>query len=48
VSSSTPPADWSDERRLEYFDWDGKVVAGVRGANAALEAAFHKALTART
>jgi guanosine-3',5'-bis(diphosphate) 3'-pyrophosphohydrolase len=42
--ATTPPADWSDERRREYFDWAGKVVAGVRGANAALDAAFDRAV----
>jgi len=41
--AATPPADWSDERRREYFDWAQKVVAGVRGSNAALEAAFYNA-----
>ena len=41
--TTTPPADWSDQRRREYFDWAKKVVAGVRGSNAALEAAFDKA-----
>lgn len=40
---TTPPADWSDERRREYFDWAKNVVAGVRGTNAALEAAFDHA-----
>ena len=36
------PIDWSDERRLEYFDWATLVVAGLRGCNAALEALFDK------
>jgi guanosine-3',5'-bis(diphosphate) 3'-pyrophosphohydrolase len=45
--AATPPADWSDERRLGYFDWAEQVVAGIRGANGALEAAFDKALSAR-
>lgn len=44
--ATTPPADWSEQRRREYFDWAKKVVAGVRGANAALEAAFDKAAMA--
>jgi guanosine-3',5'-bis(diphosphate) 3'-pyrophosphohydrolase len=42
--ATTPPADWSEERRQEYFEWAGKVVAGVRGANAALDAAFDRAV----
>ena len=33
----TPPAGWSLERRKEYLDWSDQVVAGCRGANAALE-----------
>ncbi|KAB7646114.1 HD domain-containing protein [Polymorphobacter fuscus] len=41
--ATTPPADWSDERRWEYFEWAKKVVAGVRGSNTGLEAAFDKA-----
>jgi guanosine-3',5'-bis(diphosphate) 3'-pyrophosphohydrolase len=44
--ATTPPADWSEERRREYFEWAKKVVAGVRGSNAALEAAFDEACCA--
>ena len=40
----TPPADWSLARRMEYLDWTEKVVAGCRGANAALERAYDEAL----
>ena len=36
----SPPADWSDERRKRYFAWAKAVVAGARGVNAAIEAAF--------
>jgi guanosine-3',5'-bis(diphosphate) 3'-pyrophosphohydrolase len=39
-----PPADWPIERRLDYFDWAERVVAGCRGANPALEKAFDDAL----
>ena len=46
--AATPPADWSEQRRREYFDWAQQVVAGVRGQNSALEAAFDTALAART
>lgn len=35
-----PPAGWSVERRREYFDWAKRVVDGVRGRHAALEALF--------
>ena len=34
---SMPPVDWSLERRREYLLWTEKVVAGLRGTNAALE-----------
>ena len=34
---SMPPEDWSLERRQEYLLWTEKVVAGLRGMNAALE-----------
>ena len=37
---SSPPADWSDERRIQYFEWARQVVEGLRGTNASLEAAF--------
>jgi guanosine-3',5'-bis(diphosphate) 3'-pyrophosphohydrolase len=35
-----PPKDWDKRRRLEYFDWAAKVVAGCRGTNRALEHHF--------
>lgn len=35
-----PPPTWPDERRLAYFDWAERVVAGLRGVNAPLEAEF--------
>ena len=38
--TSTPPADWSLERRLEYFRWAREVVAGLRGASPPLERVF--------
>lgn len=45
--AATPPADWSAERRREYFDWAHKVVAGLRGVSPALEAAFDEAYRSR-
>ena len=36
------PIDWPLERQLEYFDWADRVVDGLRGCNAALEALFDK------
>lgn len=38
--AATPPADWDLARRREYFDHAHRVVAGLRGTNAALEQAF--------
>ncbi len=35
-----PPADWDIQRRREYIEWGEKVVAGLRGVNEPLEAAF--------
>lgn len=40
---SSPPADWSAERKREYFEWAAKVVAGCRGVNPWLEACFDAA-----
>lgn len=37
---NNPPAGWSKERRLEYIQWGENVVAGLRGANPALEKHF--------
>jgi (p)ppGpp synthase/HD superfamily hydrolase len=37
---SMPPKGWSLERRQEYLLWSEKVVAGLRGTNAALEAYY--------
>lgn len=34
---TTPPRDWSLERRREYLLWSEQVVAGLRGTNMALE-----------
>lgn len=35
-----PPADWDEARKQEYFHWARRVVDGLRGACAPLEAAF--------
>ena len=39
-----PPAHWPHQRRCEYLDWAEKVVAGLRGANPAVEALFDQTL----
>ena len=41
--ASAPPADWSDERRLGYFEWARNVIYGLRGSSTSLEAAFDEA-----
>lgn len=38
--AARPPHDWPEARRADYIGWSGKVVDGLRGTNAALEAAF--------
>lgn len=38
--TSSPPADWSTNRKREYFDWAKQVVDQVRGVNAKLESMF--------
>jgi guanosine-3',5'-bis(diphosphate) 3'-pyrophosphohydrolase len=38
----SPPADWPETRRREYVIWARAVVAGLRGANPALEAEFDR------
>ena len=37
---SSPPRDWSEDRKKEYFDWAGKVVDQIRGTNSKLENIF--------
>ena len=38
--ATSPPADWSAERREAYFHWAKDVVDGLRGVSPALEAIF--------
>jgi (p)ppGpp synthase/HD superfamily hydrolase len=38
--ASSPPADWSKQRRLDYIVFCQKVVAGLRGADTAREDMF--------
>lgn len=38
-----PPLDWPLARRMAYVDWADQVVSGLRGVNAALEAAYDDA-----
>ncbi|MGH8672338.1 MAG: HD domain-containing protein [Burkholderiales bacterium] len=45
--ANSPPANWSLERRQEYFDWAKQVVDQLRGTNAELEHSFDKAYAER-
>ena len=45
--TNSPPADWTLERRREYFDWARSVIDRLRGVDARLEAAFDVAYRAR-
>ena len=38
-----PPADWSFDRRQEYFDWAKQVIDQVRGTHPGLEGLFDAA-----
>lgn len=37
---ASPPAEWSAQRKQEYFDWAGRVVDGLRGVHPGLESVF--------
>ena len=41
---SSPPKDWSLERKQEYLLWTEKVVAGLRGVNEKLESHYDSLL----
>lgn len=41
----SPPPDWTLERRREYLLWTERVVAGLRGANPALEQYYDEHLS---
>lgn len=45
--ASCPPADWSLERKQQYFDWAKAVVDRVRGAHPGLERLFDEAYARR-
>jgi guanosine-3',5'-bis(diphosphate) 3'-pyrophosphohydrolase len=44
---TSPPADWSPERKHAYFVWASQVVAGLRGTHMGLEAVFDALLLER-
>jgi GTP diphosphokinase / guanosine-3',5'-bis(diphosphate) 3'-diphosphatase len=39
---SSPPVEWSYERKRQYFDWAKQVVDGLNAPNARLKAEFEK------
>lgn len=45
--AASPPADWSIERKREYFDWAKSVVDELRGVHPGLEHLFDKAYDGR-
>ena len=45
--AKTPPADWTLERKREYYDWARRVVERLPPANAALKSAFDAAYQKR-
>jgi GTP diphosphokinase / guanosine-3',5'-bis(diphosphate) 3'-diphosphatase len=45
--ANSPPADWELARQQEYFDWARRVIDGLRGSHATLEALFDAAYAAR-
>ncbi|HEY4253156.1 MAG TPA: HD domain-containing protein [Roseomonas sp.] len=38
--ATSPPAAWNHARRVEYVGWAGRVAAGLKGCNPALDALF--------
>ncbi len=45
---SSPPSDWTLERKQEYFEWAAQVIDGLRGSNTQLEAIFDVTFARRT
>ena len=45
--TASPPADWSVDRKREYFDWAKSVVDRLRGVHPGLEHLFDKAYEGR-
>lgn len=43
----SPPADWSSERKNDYFDWAKQVVDRLRGTNLPMEKAFDEVVSRR-
>ncbi len=45
--ANNPPSHWDLQRRRDYFAWAERVVAGLRGANAALDRLYEEAAAGR-
>jgi guanosine-3',5'-bis(diphosphate) 3'-pyrophosphohydrolase len=45
--ASSPPTDWSEVRKQEYFDWAKSVVDGLRGVHPSLESIFDETYKAK-
>lgn len=45
--SHTTPEGWTEERVQEYFEWSGKVIRNMLGANDKLEVQLEKVLNSR-
>ena len=45
---NTPPADWSNDRKKDYFDWAKAVVDNLRGSHQGLEKDFADLIKRRT
>lgn len=45
--AATPPADWPEQRRRDYFDWAKAVIDRIRGTHTRLEALFDVAYAER-
>ncbi len=43
--TSCPPANWTVQRKREYFDWAKRVIDELRGVNARLESLFDAVYT---
>ena len=45
---SSPPVDWTEGRKAEYFDWARQVVEGLSAPNPALKAEFDSLMNRQT
>jgi (p)ppGpp synthase/HD superfamily hydrolase len=44
---NSPPADWSEGRKAEYFGWADRVIAGLTAPDPSLKAEFDKLMKSR-